>query len=113
MRIISQDGKRDFNYENIDLEILKYSSDETTLILSNTKNLVGIKLAQYSTRKKAEKDMRELHDVYCGIVRIDAEVPKSDFPFSLKESGDFLRVINPEQGKVECLIWQFPQENEA
>ena len=112
MRIISQDGKRDFNYENIDLEIFEHPSGKT-LIFCNTMAFTGIKLAQYSTRKKAEKAMRELHDVYCGIVRIDAEVPKSDFPFSLKESGDFLRVINPEQGKVECLIWQFPQENEA
>ena len=77
MRIISQDGYRDFNYENIDLEIFEYSSDKT-LIFCNTMAFTGIKLAQYSTKEKAEKAMNQLH-MYC---------------------------IN------ECLIWQFPQENE-
>ena len=111
MRIISQDGYRDFNYENIDLEIFEYSSDKA-LIFCNTMAFTGIKLAQYSTREKAEKAMNQLHDMYCGIVRIDAEVSKSDFPFSLKESGGLMGVINPEQEKVECLIWQFPREDE-
>lgn len=77
MRIISQSGDRDFNYENIDLEIFEYSSDKT-LIFCNTMAFTGIKLAQYSTREKAEKAMNQLH-MYC---------------------------IN------ECLIWQFPQEDE-
>lgn len=63
MRIISQDGKRDFNYENIDLEIFEYSSDKT-LIFCNTMAFTGIKLAQYSTREKAEKAMNQLH-MYC------------------------------------------------
>lgn len=78
MRIISQDGKRDFNYENIDLEILKYSSDETTLILSNTKNLVGIELARYSTKEKAEKAMRVLHDMYCENECLVYKFPRED-----------------------------------
>ena len=77
MRIISQDGKRDFNYENIDLEIFEHPSGKT-LIFCNTMAFTGIKLAQYSSKEKAEKAMNQLH-MYC---------------------------IN------ECLIWQFPREDE-
>lgn len=78
MRIISQAGDRDFNYENIDLEIFERPSGKV-LISCNTMAFTGIKLAQYSTREKAEKAMNQLH-MYC---------------------------IN------ECLIWQFPWEDEV
>ena len=77
MRIISQDGYRDFNYESIDLEIFEYSSDKT-LIFCNTMAYTGIKLAQYSTREKAEKAMNQLHDVYCGSECFIWQFPRED-----------------------------------
>lgn len=63
MRIISQDGKKDFNYENIDLNIVKSGVEEVS-ILCNTPCLLNVKMAQYSSKEKAEKAMNQLH-MYC------------------------------------------------
>lgn len=77
MRIISQAGDRDFNYKNIDLNIVKSGVEEVS-ILCNTPCLLNVKMAQYSTREKAEKAMNQLHDVYCGNECFIWKFPRED-----------------------------------
>ena len=69
MRIISQDGTIDVPYDYFSLTIAtgKYEDVEVTCIYChNLSSPKGTKLAEYSSKEKAEKAMEMLHITYKG-----------------------------------------------
>ena len=58
MRIISQDGVLDFNYDLISLEVL---GKEITAYEINGDNWI---IAEYSTEEQAKKEVKRLHELY-------------------------------------------------
>ena len=69
MRIISQDGTIDVPYDYFSLTIAtgKYDDVEVACIYChNLSSPKGTKLAEYSSKEKAEKAMEMLRDAYVG-----------------------------------------------
>ena len=58
MRVISQNGKLDFPYENIVVEIMD------SVIVAYTPMTNPLRMAQYKSQEKAEKAMQMLRDNY-------------------------------------------------
>lgn len=65
MRIISQNGKLDFPYENIVVEIMD------NVIVAYTPMTSPLRMAQYKSQEKAEKAMQKLHDRYSYLWKIE------------------------------------------
>ena len=104
MRVISQDGKRDFPYENV---IIKLSDDG--FVFANFVNGQPFLVAQYSSVEKAEKAMLLLHKIYV----------KAPLENEAKEMGEFVRGTFKEignSGYVEpesnYFVFRFPEEDE-
>lgn len=60
MRLISQDGNKDFPYENVILEFLLDSNS----VFAYTGTGQPFKIAEYSTREKASFVFDNLHNAY-------------------------------------------------
>lgn len=70
MRVISQDGKIDVPYEQISIEVRDneiWCGYNATL----EKDCIAKRFAIYSSKEKAEKAMRELHDNYSYLWKIE------------------------------------------
>ena len=63
MRIISQDGKCDYPYENSTL-FIDYMDGRVINIVPSTGGCKGAKIATYSTEEKATKAMEMLREQY-------------------------------------------------
>ena len=104
MRVISQDGKHDFPYENV---IIKLSDDG--FVFANFVNGQPFLVAQYSSVEKAEKAMLLLHKIYV----------KAPLENEAKEMGEFVRgtfkaigtsgYVEPESN---YFVFRFPIEDE-
>ena len=104
MRIISQDGKHDFPYENV---IIKLSDDG--FVFANFVNGQPFLVAQYSSVEKAEKSMLLLYKIYV----------KAPLENDAKEMGEFVRgtfkaigtsgYVEPESN---YFVFRFPREDE-
>ena len=63
MRIISQDGKCDYPYENSTL-FIDYMDGRVIKIVPSTGGCKGTKIATYSTEEKSVKAMEMLREAY-------------------------------------------------
>ena len=116
MRVISQDGKLDFPYENSVVFISLVDASEIRIVaIGDDDNVV---ISKYSTEEKAKKAMEMLRKAYIGmpIVMQNVDVPEDvsrEFE-RLKKCGIVVQTEN-QPSKIECIsnaIFQFPAEEE-
>lgn len=121
MRIISQDETIDIPYEisSLSMAFGKYKDVERAAIYChNSSTTTGIKMAEYSSEKKAKKAMEMLRDAYIGMPIVMQNVDVSEDVVKeferLKKCGIMVRTEN-QPSKIECIsnaIFQFPTEEE-
>lgn len=116
MRVISQDGRLDFPYENSVVFIPP--REETIVRVQMIGDYESTMMAQYSTEEKAKKAMKMLRETYIGMpivmqnVAISVHLAK-EFE-RLKKCGVMVRAEN-QPSKVEYVsnaVFQFPQDDE-
>ena len=116
MRVISQDGKLDFPYENSVVFISLVDASEIRIVaIGDDDNVV---IAKYSTEEKAKKAMEMLRIAYVGKFITNADIPE-DFDETIKTAmkGGFGTVIVKDScDRVEFNnlngYFQFPEEEE-
>lgn len=117
MRVISQNRKNDFPYENGTVFFCEAAGRNIIKIKISGDDALGV-LGEYSTREKAIKAMEMLREAYIGMpivmqnVAISEDVAK-EFE-RLKKCGIMVRTEN-QPSKVDFInnsIFQFPQDNE-
>ena len=122
MRILSQDGKIDVNYDLVALVSCYKCKDGNgwfeICMYSGALSAKNVRMAKYSTEEKARKAMEMLHEAYTGIPLILQNVDISDDVMEMfkkwKKQG--ICVVSENQpSKVEYvgnILFQFPQNNE-
>lgn len=117
MRIISQDGKCDYPYENSTL-FIDYIDGRVIRLLTVTSDNPSVKIAVYSTEEKAKKAMEMLREAYIGMPIIMQNIDISeDFAKEferLKKCGVMVRAED-QPSKVDFInnaIFRFPQDEE-
>ena len=117
MRIISQDGKCDYPYENSTL-FIDYMDGRVINIVPSTGGCKGIKIATYSTEENATKAIEMLRKAYIGMPIVMQNIDISeDFAKEfekLKKCGAMVRAEN-QPSKVDFInnaVFQFPQDDE-
>ena len=115
MRVISQDGRLDFPYENSVVFISLVDASEIRIVaIGDDDNVV---IAKYSTEEKAKKAMEMLRDAYQYGKRV--AVPKIDESGIDKEDDIALyntRLINDffKGGTyVPTKVFQFPKDEDV
>ena len=116
MRVISQDGKLDFPYENSVVFISLVDASEIRIVaIGDDDNVV---IAKYSTEEKAKKAMEMLRDAYIGMPIVMQNVDVSEDVSReferLKKCGIMVKTES-QPSKIECIsnaIFQFPTEEE-
>ena len=120
MRVISQDGTIDIPYDYFSLTIAsgRYKDAEVSCIFChNLSSPLGTKLAEYSSKEKAQKAMEMLRDTYQYGKRV--AVPKFDESGIDKEDDITLyntRLINDffKGGTyVSTKVFQFPKDEDV
>lgn len=107
MRIISQGGNADLPYE----EIALCMACEDIVARHNDKEYL---MARYSTMKKAENAMEMLHKSYIGMPVVavkDVEMDVKMIADSIRNG--FIQPMTLNEPKVECDIFQFPQDEDV
>lgn len=123
MRLISQNGAIDVPYDYFSLTIVtgKYDDVEVASIYChNLSSPKGTKLAEYSSKEKAQKAMEMLRTAYTGRFITNADI-SDDFNEQLKElmKGGFGTVIvkDTNDSRVEFNnlngYFQFPQDEDV
>lgn len=119
MRIISQDGKCDYPYENSTL-FIDYMDGRVIKIVPYTGGCKGTKIATYSTEEKATKAMEMLRKAYAGNVVVFQNVePTDDLIEAFKRyRTEIIRVsIDNRLADIKFknhqnFCFQFPQDDE-
>lgn len=121
MRIISQDGTIDVPYEISSLSMAsgKYEDVEHAAIYChNSSTAMGTKMAEYSSKKNAQKAMEMLRVSYAGKFITNADIPE-DFDETIKTAmkcGFGTVVVKDTCERVEFNnlngYFQFPAEEE-
>lgn len=121
MRVISQDGTIDVPYEisSLSMAVGKYENVEHAAIFChNSSTAIGTKMAEYSSKEKAQKAMEMLRIAYAGKFITNADIP-DDFNETLKTAmkGGFGTVVvkdTCERVEFNNLngYFQFPAEEE-
>lgn len=121
MRVISQDGTIDVPYEisSLSMAVGKYENVEhADIYCHNSSTAIGTKMAEYSSKEKAQKAMEMLRIAYAGKFITNADIPK-DFDETIKTAmkGGFGTVIVKDScDRVEFNnlngYFQFPAEEE-
>ena len=105
MRIISQDGKCDYPYENSTL-FIDYMDGRVINIVPSTGGCKGTKIATYSTEEKSVKAMEMLREAYSN----------NEFYHHTATTDAFKNAMNflsNEKFKEETSeYFQFPQDDE-
>ena len=117
MRLISQNGAIDVPYDYFSLTIAtgKYEDVEVTCIYChNLSSPKGTKLAEYSSKEKAEKAMEMLHKAYIGMpiiavkdVEIDVKIMAEDI------RNGFVQPMQMSETSIGCEIFKFPQDEDV
>lgn len=121
MRVISQDGTIDMQYEEV-LITLGCSGDKREYHINGhliyQEGSLSVKIAAYSTEEKAKKAMEMLRDAYIGMPIVMQNVDISEGVMKeferLKKCGIVVQTEN-QPSKIECIsnaIFQFPTEEE-
>lgn len=118
MRVISQDGRVDFPYEQF---VVAIDARTETTILSFPTGLADdthFNLAEYSTKEKAAKAMEMLRGTYIGMPIVMQNVDVSEDMAKaferLKKCSVVVRADN-QPSKVEYInnvIFKFPKDDE-
>lgn len=104
MRIISQDGKCDYPYENSTL-FIDYMDGRVIKIVPST-GYKDSNIATYSTEEKAVKAMEMLREVYSNNVFYHHTATTDEFK-------DAMSLLSNEKFKEETSeYFQFPQDDE-
>ena len=121
MRIISQDGTMDVQYEisSFSMTVGKYENVEHAVIFCyNYSTSMGTKMAEYGSKEKAKKAMEMLRDAYIGMPIVMQNVDVSEDVSReferLKKCSIIVQTEN-QPSKIECTsnaIFQFPTEEE-
>ena len=105
MRIISQDGKCDYPYENSTL-FIDYMDGRVINIVPSTGGCKGTKIATYSTEEKSVKAMEMLREAYSN----------NEFYHHTATTDAFknaMNLLSNEKFKEETSeYFQFPQDDE-
>ena len=116
MRVISQDGKLDFPYENSVVFINLVDASEIRIVAIGDDDDVVI--AKYSTEEKAKKAMEMLRIAYVGKFITNADIPE-DFDETIKtamKDGFGTVIVKDSCDRVEFNnlngYFQFPAEEE-
>ena len=105
MRIISQDGKCDYPYENSTL-FIDYMDGRVINIVPSTGGCKGTKIATYSTEEKAIKAIEMLREAYSNNVFYHHTATTDEFK-------NAMRLLSNEKFKEETSeYFQFPQDDE-
>ena len=116
MRVISQDGRLDFPYEESVIFINPVDASEVRMVAIGDDD-DGM-IAKYSTGRKAKKAMEMLRDAYIGtpIVMQNVDISEDvarEFE-RVKKCGIMVQTEN-QPSKIECIsnaVFQFPAEEE-
>ena len=118
MRVISQDGKLDFPYENSVVFIDTRAKDAVFVRMQAIGDDEASIMADYSTKEKAKKAMEMLRDAYIGMPivmqNVDVSEDVSRELERLKKCGIIVQTES-KPSKIECInnvIFQFPTEEE-
>lgn len=121
MRAISQDGTFDVPYEisSLSMAVGKYEDVEHAAIYChNSSTSMGIKMAEYSSQKNAQKAMEMLRVAYTGRFITNADVSENfdETIKSLMKGGFGTVIIKDESDRAEFSnlngYFQFPAEEE-
>lgn len=126
MRILSQDGKIDVNYDLVALVLCYKCKDGNGWfeidMYSGSLSAKNVRMAKYSTEAKARKAMEMLREAYCGAVYMkhaDYEIDNIDLSQELEKKireemlkPHFLdvKIKNPV---IECKVFRFPADDEV
>ena len=123
MRVISQDGTMDVQYEisSFSMAVGKYENVEHAVIFCyNYSTSIGTKMAEYGSKEKAKKAMEMLRKAYVGNIVMFQNVESTDeLKEMLKIHGieDIYAILDnqPQEIKFENhqnFYFQFPTEEE-
>lgn len=104
MRVISQDGKCDYPYENSTL-FIDYMDGCVIRLLTLASDDIGVKLAVYSTEEKAKKAMEMLRSHYDLIQKLRWGNDKSVV-------NNFISELDKNLSKAMSEYFQFPKDEE-
>ena len=105
MRIISQDGKCDYPYENSTL-FIESMDGRVIKVVPSAGGYKGSNIATYSTEEKAIKAMEMLRDAYNNNVFYHHTATTDEFK-------DAMSLLSNEKFKEETSeYFQFPQDDE-
>lgn len=105
MRIISQDGKCDYPYENRTL-FIDYMDVRAIRIVPSATGELSAEIAVYSTEQKAIKAMKMLREAYSNNEFYHHTATTDDFK-------DTMSLLSNEKFKEETSeYFQFPQDDE-
>ena len=114
MRLISQDGAIDVPYDYFSLSITtgKYEDVEVACIYChNLSSPKGTKLAEYSSKEKAEKSMEMLREQYAHMKRVECmSASLASCEVSTLSNKD-AKLLGDEVQKLMC--FQFPQDEDV
>lgn len=109
MRIISQDWKCDYPYENSTL-FIDYMDGRVIKIVPSTGGCKGTKIATYSTKEKSFKAMEMLREAY-GKLEVMKVIANGTAEYIERElNEDELNSINKQYRNMN--VFQFPQDDE-
>ena len=109
MRIISQDGKCDYPYENSTL-FIDYMDGRVVKIVPSTGGYKGSNIATYSTEEKAVKAMEMLIEAY-GKLEVMKVIANGTAEYMERElNEDEANSINKQYRNMN--FFKFPQDDE-
>jgi hypothetical protein len=109
MRVISQDGKCDYPYENSTL-FIDYMDGRVIKIVPSTGGCKGTKIATYSTEEKAVKAMEMLREAY-GKLEVMKVIANGTAEYMERElNEDEVNSINKQYRNMN--VFQFPRDEE-
>lgn len=119
MRVISQDGTKDFPYDNAWVSVYEGCINGRVYVRMQICGYDdSVDVADYSTEEKAKKAMEMLRDAYIGMPIVMQNVDISEDVAReferLKKCGIMVQTEN-QPSKIECIsnaIFQFPTEEE-
>lgn len=119
MRVISQDGAKDFPYDNAWVSVYEGCINGRVYVRMQICGYDdSVDVADYSTKEKAKKAMEMLRDAYIGMPIVMQNVDISEDVAReferLKKCGIMVKTES-QPSKIECIsnaIFQFPAEEE-
>lgn len=126
MRILSQDGNIDINYDLVAFVSCYKCKDENGWfeidMYSGALSAKNVRMAKYSTEVKARKAMEMLRGAYCGVVYMkhaDYEIADIDLSQELEKKirEEMLKPhfldVKMKNPVIECKVFRFPADDEV